>query len=69
MKTITFFGTKWSKLHEKKDTILQVTIIFFLKQGHARASSGPITLPLTACNGVIDRNFYKEHAMSVECMS
>ena len=43
---ITFFGRKISKLH-KKETILHVTISFFLKQRETRTSSGPITHPLT----------------------
>ena len=42
---ITFFGRKLSKLH-KKETILHVTISFFLKQRETRTSSGPITHPL-----------------------
>ena len=46
VKTITFFRRKLSKLHEK-DTILHVTSTFFLKQGQTRASSGPITVPLS----------------------
>ena len=46
---------KWKQLHfsdenyliyTKKDTILHVTITFFLKQGQTRTSSGPITVPL-----------------------
>ena len=45
MKTITNFRWKLSKLYEK-DTILQVTITFFLKQRQTRVSSGPIPLPL-----------------------
>ena len=45
MKTITFLRRKLSKLHQK-DTILDLTITFCLKQGQARASSGLITLPL-----------------------
>ena len=42
---VTFFRRKLSKVH-KKDTILHVTITFSLKQGQARTSSQPITLPL-----------------------
>ena len=30
-----------------KDTMLHVTILFSLRQGKTRTSSGPITLPLT----------------------
>ena len=53
--TLKAVTQKWKQLHfleenylnyTKKDTILHVTIIFFLKQGQTRASSGPITLPL-----------------------
>ena len=42
-KTITFFRRKLSKL-DKKETILNVSITFSLKQGETRASSGPISL-------------------------
>ena len=45
MRTIAYLRTKSSNLHEK-DTILHVTITFFLKQGQTVASSGPITLPV-----------------------
>ena len=44
-KQLHFSGGKKSKLHQK-DTILLVTITFFLKQGQICASSGPITVPL-----------------------
>ena len=44
-KTITFFWSKFSKLH-KKDTILHVATTFSLKQGETRTSHGPIPHPL-----------------------
>ena len=54
MKTITFFIRKLCKQH-KKETILDVTITFFLKQVQTRASSGPITLPLKE---YLERRFF-----------
>ena len=44
-KTITFFGSKLSKLHTK-DPILHVKTTFSLTQGETRTSSGPIRHPL-----------------------
>ena len=51
---ITFFGRKLFKLH-KKETILHVTISFFLKQRETRTSSGPISHPLSIyhCSGFL----------------
>ena len=40
-KSITFFGSKLSKLH-KKDPILYVATTSSLKQGETRTSHGPI---------------------------
>ena len=45
-RTITFFWSKLSKLHNK-DTILHVATTFSLKQGETRTSHGPIPHPLT----------------------
>ena len=50
-KTITFFGSKLSKLH-KKDPILHVATTFFLKQGETRTSHGPIPHPLTSTSTI-----------------
>ena len=44
-KTITFFWSKLSKLHQK-DPILHVATTFSLKQGETRTSHGPIPHPL-----------------------
>ena len=44
-RTITFFGSKLSKLH-KKDPILHVATTFSLKQRETRTSHGPIPHPL-----------------------
>ena len=44
-KSITFLGSKLSKLH-KKDPILHVTTIFSLKQGETRTNSAFIPHPL-----------------------
>ena len=44
-KTITFFWSKLSKLHEK-DPILHMTTTFSLKQGETRTNSLPIPHPL-----------------------
>ena len=44
-RTITFFWSKFSKLH-KKDPILHVATAFSLKQGETRTSHGPIPHPL-----------------------
>ena len=44
-RTITFFGSKWSKLH-KKDPIVHVATTFSLKQVETRTSHGPIPHPL-----------------------
>ena len=44
-RRITFFWSKWSKLH-KKDPILNVATTFSLKQGETRTSHGPIPHPL-----------------------
>ena len=44
-KTITFFWSKLSKLHEK-DPILHVTTTFPLKQEETRTNSVPIPHPL-----------------------
>ena len=45
-RTITFFWSKFSKLH-KKDPILHVATTFSQKQGETRTSHGPIPHPLT----------------------
>ena len=44
-RTITFFWSKLSKLHQK-DPILHVATTFSLKQGETRTSHGPIPHPL-----------------------
>ena len=41
-----FFSEESDLNYTKRDTILHVTIIFSLKQGQTRTSSGPIWVPL-----------------------
>ena len=55
-KTITFFWSKFSKLH-KKDPILHVAATFSLKQGETRTSNGPIPHPLTTSLAVKSNKF------------
>ena len=54
-KQLHFFRRKVSKQH-KKDTILNVTITFSLKQGQTRTSTGPITVPLNILHALLSLN-------------
>ena len=57
-RTITFFWSKLSKLHQK-DPILHVATTFSLKQGETRTSHGPIPHPLNQIfKNVINQFFW-----------
>ena len=60
-RTITFFWSKLSKLHQK-DPILHVATTFSLKQGETRTSHGPIPHPLNQIfQNVINQFFSFPH--------